>query len=235
MENVPQRQEILKSFELQAQIVYRLVEEYAASEKRYVELIEHIQEIVFECTPAGKILFLNGAWERLMGYIKETCLNRCFTAYVLEKDQGLFQQVLGGMKYVDECQLGEIRLRNQKGAVLVFELQLHKVDDQKIAGTLYNLTDRKAAEQNQADFNLRLRESNNQLNRFAYIVSHDLRGPLKTLQGFTQILQYKYRELLDDRGQEIVNAIVQESLRMQEMVEGLLEYSQMGFEKSLGE
>src|SRR5260370_7853414 len=72
-----------------------------------------------------------------------------------------------------------------------------------------------------------LTDSNAQLEAFAYTVSHDLKAPLRGIQGFSQALLEDYRDNLDDQGRDYLRRIWDGILRMQTLVENLLEHSQL--------
>ena len=72
-----------------------------------------------------------------------------------------------------------------------------------------------------------LTDSNAQLEAFAYTVSHDLKAPLRGIQGFSQALLEDYRDALDDQGRDYLRRIGNGILRMQTLIENLLEHSQL--------
>ena len=72
-----------------------------------------------------------------------------------------------------------------------------------------------------------LTDSNAQLEAFAYTVSHDLKAPLRGIQGFSQALLEDYRDSLDDQGRDYLRRIGNGILRMQTLIENLLEHSQL--------
>ena len=74
----------------------------------------------------------------------------------------------------------------------------------------------------------KLEKSNKELEQFAYIASHDLQEPLRTLTSFSRRLDKEYHELLDQRGKTYVNFIAESSNRMHSLIHGLLEYSRIG-------
>ncbi len=69
--------------------------------------------------------------------------------------------------------------------------------------------------------------ANNELQSFAYSVSHDLRAPLRTIDGFSQILVEDYAAQLDQEGQFLISRIRSGTVRMGELIEDLLKLSRL--------
>ena len=73
-----------------------------------------------------------------------------------------------------------------------------------------------------------LQESNSALEAFSFSVSHDLRAPLRAMQGFARVLLEDYGGALDDLGKDCANRIVSASERMDTLIQDLLIYSRFG-------
>ena len=102
--------------------------------------------------------------------------------------------------------------------------------EQRQAREALELTQKQLAEQ--ADelqsANADLSRSNAELEQFAYIASHDLQEPLRTVTSFLQLLERKCADDLSDDGRKYINFAVDGSTRMKALVEGLLEFSRVG-------
>jgi len=72
-----------------------------------------------------------------------------------------------------------------------------------------------------------LARSNSELQRFAYVTSHDLEEPARTVASFCELLEHRYRGELDEKAREWIGYAVAGAQRMRAMVAGLLEYSRL--------
>jgi signal transduction histidine kinase len=79
-----------------------------------------------------------------------------------------------------------------------------------------------------ADSNAALRESNAELDAFSYSVSHDLRAPLRAIDGFSQILMREHSDQLPAEGQRYVGIVRRNALEMGALIDGLLAFSRLG-------
>ncbi|HZD42421.1 MAG TPA: ATP-binding protein, partial [Methanomicrobiales archaeon] len=90
-----------------------------------------------------------------------------------------------------------------------------------------DITERKRAEKQLQRLTADLRRSNEDLQRFAYVASHDLQEPLRTIVIFTQLLEKRYKGRLDKDADDYIQFIVDGGKRMQTLIEDLLQFSRV--------
>jgi two-component system, sensor histidine kinase and response regulator len=76
--------------------------------------------------------------------------------------------------------------------------------------------------------NKELESINKELESFSYSVSHDLRAPLRNINGYSEILENNYDAKLGDEGKRILNKIIERSLKMNSLIDSLLNFSRLG-------
>jgi PAS domain S-box-containing protein len=104
-----------------------------------------------------------------------------------------------------------------------------------IFGISRDITERKRSEQAIQQLNrdlenqaAKLQVANKELEAFSYSVSHDLRAPLRAIDGYTRILVEDYESNLDDEGKRICGVISAEARRMGQLIDDLLAFSRLG-------
>ena len=95
-------------------------------------------------------------------------------------------------------------------------------------GTNWDITHQKHAEDELRRAMAELARSNADLDQFAHVASHDLQEPLRTVAGFVQLLEKDCRDKLDARACEWIQFASEGSRRMQQLIQDLLAYSQVG-------
>ncbi|WP_416673533.1 PAS domain-containing sensor histidine kinase [Egbenema bharatensis] len=91
----------------------------------------------------------------------------------------------------------------------------------------HELSERKQAEDELRSLTYRLKQSNEELENFAFIASHDLKEPLRTIHNFSGLLESRYHHQLDTAGQDYIQRIRRACRRMQTQIDDLLALSQI--------
>lgn len=98
----------------------------------------------------------------------------------------------------------------------------------RIIGTATDITNRKTAELELQQQKQDLARSNNELQQFAYVASHDLQEPLRMITSYLELLERRYKGQLDAKADRFIAYAVDGAARMQILIDDLLKYSRVG-------
>ncbi len=109
------------------------------------------------------------------------------------------------------------------------QLQANKKESSsRVLGVVQDITERRQAEAKINDFIKRLKESNDELEHFAYIASHDLRAPLRAISHLAQWVSEDCEDILPEQSKDHLATLQRRIQRLDNMLEGLLQYSRVG-------
>jgi len=108
-----------------------------------------------------------------------------------------------------------------------FQLRVTPYDGDCAYVIYTNVTDLKRTQQELEETVERLERSNDRLQQFAYVASHDLQEPLRMISSYVDLLGSEYRGQLDEEADEYIDYAVDGAERMKDMIDGLLDYSRV--------
>ena len=214
------------------------------SQAMYRDVVESVNEILFQTDVEGRLTFLNRAWRSITSFDARLSIGQNLLDFVVEDDRGRVGHCLGAIRDgYEEIGQFEFRLRTQSSGPRWVEATIRPLRDTYdhvvgSSGTLDDITVRKEAEQAQRNLNqdlearVRVRTaellaSNRELEAFSYSVSHDLRAPLRAIDGFAQIVAEDYSPRLDDTGREYLQRIRVATQRMARLIDDLIELARL--------
>ena len=121
--------------------------------------------------------------------------------------------------------------RRKDGRIFPIELSVSEIriaGKHLFTGVLRDISRRRQRNQELADAMQELQSTNEELKNFAYIVSHDLKAPLRAIGSLADWLRADYTDRLDAEGKEYLRLLAGRVRRMDQLIEGILEYSRVG-------
>lgn len=130
----------------------------------------------------------------------------------------------------EKSYLSERQFKNGNGFYESHSLPMRNANGEVIGGIniVHDITARKHAEEMLLEKNNELIRSNQELEQFAYVASHDLKEPLRMISSYTQLLQKRYKDKLDTQAEEYIEFASDGARRMSHLINDLLEYSRIG-------
>jgi PAS domain S-box-containing protein len=203
------------------------------SEERFKILFEYAPDPYFLTDMEGNFLDGNVAAERLIGFKREEIIGKNLVGLGLISEDQTFKAFellninIRGVATGPE----EFILTAKDGKKIPVEITGYPIEirgEKLVLGMARDISERKKAEEKLKETIAELKRSNDELQQFAYITSHDLQEPLRTITSFTQLIERRYKGRLDSDADEFIDFIVDAAMRMKKMIQGLLDYSRVG-------
>lgn len=222
--------------------ITRDLTERRAAEQRYRLLVDSVQDYsIFSLDASGYVTSWNSGAQRIKGYTAEDIIGKHFSTFYTPEDAeaGMPERVLKTARETGHFEGEGWRVRKDGTRFWSSILVTPIVDEDGrhigFSKVTRDVTDRKKLmdqlQQHTEELEVQIAERervNAELEAFSYSVSHDLRAPLRAIEGFANALREDYGEKLDPAAHDYLEQIMKASTRMNRLVRDLLEYGRLG-------
>jgi PAS domain S-box-containing protein len=210
------------------------ITERKKAEERFRRLINSAPNAIILINSTGIITLVNDQAKKLFDYQDVEMLGQRLEMLIPDRyknDHESFRSTFFAKPQARAMGTGRDLYALRRGGIEIpVEIGLSPMDTDEgpmVLASIIDITQRKIFEktvQRQAELEIK----NKELEQFAYVASHDLQEPIKTVTNYIQILQEEYSDKLDQDAKKFLNIIHRASSRMSSLVKGLLEFSRLG-------
>jgi PAS domain S-box-containing protein len=207
--------------------------ELEKSEVKFRKMVEEIYDGVYTCDAKGYFTYVNLGCTKITGYSEKELIGKHFLELIMpefKKSAMDFYQnqfvkrisetlysfpiisKAGEKKWVEQT----VSLLTEKNWVTGFQCIVR------------DITKRKKAELALEEKTANLKRSNEELEQFAYVTTHDLQEPLRTIANFVELFEKKYAGQIDNEADEYLKFILTATETMQTLIKDLLDFSRIG-------
>lgn len=208
------------------------------AEQKFRSLLEAAPDAMVMCRHDGEIVMVNSQTEVLFQCSRDVLISKDIRTLVPDWDCRPAVEWQSGQPAERRAELHAVRRGQTTFPVEISFSPLQTEDGIVVTAAIRDISERKQAEAQIQQLNASLEQrvlerteallrSNEELQQFAYVASHDLQEPLRTVSIYAQLLAKRYKGELDDDADQFIRFVVEGASRMERLVHDLLDLSRL--------
>ncbi|MEI7640180.1 MAG: ATP-binding protein [bacterium] len=175
----------------------------------------------------GIIKGLNIRMARLLASSKETFKNKNFKMFVFSELRQAFNEFLKRIFENEDRTAIETVLISKNGLMVNVYIEGKASNSNECDLNVIDITERILSEKKIKELLGKLKKSNENLEKFSYVVAHDLEAPLRTISGFAKLIEKEARDILRNESKKYITFILDATMKMEKLIKDLLTYAQI--------
>jgi len=205
------------------------------SEARMRAIFDSAVDAIITIDERGRVDRMNPSAERLFGYLEAEMAGRNVSTLMAEPHRANHDQYLANYLNTGEKKIigtgREVEGRRRDGTIFPLELTVAEMQvggRRMFTGIVRDVSERRRNDENNRRLLQEITSANEELTNFAYVVSHDLKAPLRGISSLADWLGTDYAHLFNDEGKEHMQLLIGRVHRLNSLIDGILQYSRVG-------
>ena len=210
----------------------RKAQKFVEERKRTLQdFLDSARDLIQIISSKGKFIYVNQYWKQRMKYSDDDLKSMTVFDVIAPDHLAYCNEIFNRLTLTNSHQRLETEFVSKTGELIEVEgsINVRFQNDEQVSllGIFRDISRRNRIRKKLEQQSELLRRSNDELQQFAYVASHDLQEPLRTIKNYVTLLAKRYRGSLDSNADEFIDFTLAGTSRMQGLIDGLLAFSRI--------
>jgi PAS domain S-box-containing protein len=204
--------------EIQNEELRRTRLEAEEARDRYIDLFDFAPVGYFTLDEHNRVIEANLAGCQLLKIDRKNISNKSFIPFIHPDESDKFYLWRRNVLASGGRQTGVLHMQTAEGTPFYAQIESLKISEERLRLVVFDISERKKLLEAMTRQTIQLEAANKELEVFTYSASHDLKAPLRAMDGFAAMLQEDYSDKLDEKGREYLIQIRKASRTMSQLI-----------------